>query len=208
MICNKFKFNKLLIRFIISFYAISFIFAGAMLCIWSAFKPQKMSVNNGVVYFNVSPLLLIALSLVFYILITVLKRFNKNDISNADRVEVSLYFDNKITEAKAMVDTGFDLNNVLSDSIAVIIDKTIACELFGSEVTVALVELKTPEATEFYDRIRVINIKTVSGSVLMSGIRIDKIKIGDLKEIYNPIALISNEDLNYDFSVILPADIF
>ncbi len=208
LICNRFKFNKYLLRFIINFYAVSFIFAGAMLGIWLLFKPQKMSVNNGIVYFNISPLLLITLSLLFYILILLLQRLAKNDVNNAKRVEVELKFGSVFIKTQAMIDTGFDLKNISSDNIAIIIDKTTADKLFGKDNSDIMLDLKMPVNEEFNGKIRFIQVNTVSGAKLMPAVKIDSIGIKGINKISKPLALIGSDNLSYDFSVILPADIF
>ena len=41
------------------FFAMSFLFAGSMFLLWKTAAPKNLIINNGVVYFQISPLLLI-----------------------------------------------------------------------------------------------------------------------------------------------------
>ena len=65
---------KAFLRRVAVFFAASLLYAGFMLAVWYLLKPGGMAVNNGVVYFNVSPLLLITVTLVTYAVLTLLRR--------------------------------------------------------------------------------------------------------------------------------------
>ena len=55
---------KRLVRNTLAFYIINFAFAGLMVAIWYFFAPQGLVIRNSVVYFNLSPVLLILLTVV------------------------------------------------------------------------------------------------------------------------------------------------
>ena len=69
-----FKNLKILAKSVAYFFVVSFLFSGIMFGMWYVFRPRGMAINNGVVYFNISPLLLIASSLVAYTVIEVTNR--------------------------------------------------------------------------------------------------------------------------------------
>ena len=48
------------------FFAMSFLFAGSMFLLWKTAAPKNLIINNGVVYFQISPLLLIGTTVASY----------------------------------------------------------------------------------------------------------------------------------------------
>ena len=57
--------------------AVSFSFCGVMVFVCTVFRPKGMEIYNDVVYFNISPFVLIILTLVCYYTLLLLKRFTK-----------------------------------------------------------------------------------------------------------------------------------
>lgn len=207
LICNKFIINKNLVRIIIYFFGVSFIFAGAMAGLWMLFKPRFMALNNGAVYFNVSPVVLIALSFLFYLIIIILQRISKRDFDSAKYVEVELNFCGIIIKSTALVDTGFSLKGDLSDKTVIMINISLSNLFLGEDEANLLTHFKTPQNEKLTTRIKFMQVKTASGVKLMPALKLDKLIIDNEKVYSNVIAVISEELSFEDFKVILPSDI-
>ena len=200
---------KSFFRALTVFYAVSFIYFGLMAGLWMFFEPAKMSLNNGVVYFDVSPLMLITLSFVFYVVIVLVKKLTQRSDEFAKRCEITLIYGTRSVKRQAMVDSGHSLNDMFSDSIVLIIDRITSTELFGEVQTKSMLTLNPPTDQELSLRFRMIPIKTVSADKIMPAVRLDKadIELG-LKSCYlhRPIAVISEGKLSPEYSVIIPPE--
>lgn len=200
-----FKNVRRFLRCTAVFYGVSFIYAGGMIGIWMLFKPQNMSINNGIVYFDISPLLLITFSFIFYVIITIIKKFTGREADTAERIAVNLIFNKQSVQTTAMLDTGHTLTDSFGNSEIIIIDKATAEALFGAGNTSLMISLEPPE-DDLKQFFRLMPIKTVSGESILPAVKINKIKVTYKKRtfnILNPIAVISDGRLGDDYSVVV-----
>lgn len=203
-----FGFNKLkyYLRNIGVFFVVSFVFAGVIFSLQLIKPNSNISVNNGIVYFNISPVLLILVSFIIYLLFTVSKKIFIKTAETAERFNVSLKFLDITENTVAIIDTGHSLKDVFGDNLMIIIDRKLAAKLFGTTNLEMMLQLLPPVSENISKRFRLIPIKTVSGDKMLPGVKIDSIIILDKNTIYkNPVAVISDSDLADDFSVIMPS---
>ncbi len=208
-VCYKIKPVKSFFRALAAFYTATFIYFGLMAGLWMLFEPTQMSLNNGVVYFNVSPLMLITLSFVFYVVIVLVKKLTQKSDEFAKRCEITLIYGDKTIKRRAMVDSGHSLSDMFSDSIVLIIDRDTSKELFGEVQTVNMLKLIPPADSEIAVKFRMIPLKTVSAEKIMPAVRLDKavIEIGLRNfNLHKPIAVISEGKLSNEYSVIIPPE--
>ncbi len=210
LICNAHKNLKMLIRWSIYFFCSSFIYAGLMFALYTFLNPERLSVYNGVVYFNISPLILISLTLLFYILFKILSKISSISSPTAKRVDISLIINSNSLKATAMVDSGHTITDVFSNKIMIIIEKSTAKTLFGDRQVEDMLMLKTPFKDELKSKYRVVTVNTINGERLMPGIRLEKFILhkteGDI-ELKEVVAIISNNDFNDNYSCIIPETI-
>lgn len=82
---------KCFIKRISLFLSLSFSFCGIMMFLYNAFKPKGMEVYNDTVYFNISPVLLIILTLVCYYILKLTKILTKGgNGSGVCKVEIKV----------------------------------------------------------------------------------------------------------------------
>lgn len=199
---------KRYLRALFSFYAVSFLFAGAIMGLKLAFPNSKVQVNNGAVYFDISPVLLIVLSFVIYLVIFIVRKFTSKTAVSAMRYKLKITVGEESAECVGMADSGHSLKDAFGESMVFIIDKKIALRLFGSANCECLLSLIPPEGA-LQSRFRLIPVKTVSGERMLPGVRCDMLEIYDTggcmlsREKY-PIAVIAESGLGDDFSAILP----
>lgn len=108
----RFSGPKALLRLVLMFYLVSFLFGGLIFACYLFFTPPGLLVRNGVVYLDVSPVALILLSGACYVLLTLLSRLVRRH--EADFYGVSLTVGEHTAAFPALLDTGNTLRDPLS----------------------------------------------------------------------------------------------
>ena len=186
---------KTLLKNAAVFFAVTFGFAGAMLGLWYIFEPEGMAINNSVVYFNISPVILIILSAVFYVIVSVLRFLLQKNSPDAKECKIKVTLDKESAETTALIDTGNSITDTIGMSEVIIVDKNFAQKLFGNK-----------SGNEMTARYRVIPCNTVSGTTLLEGYRCDKAYIkcdGNTTEINRPILAVSKTPLDKERQAII-----
>ena len=185
------------------FYLISFLYAGLMLAFWSIFKPNGMVIHNSVVYFNISPLILIVLSVIFYVVLVVFKRIYSHKISNTASCEIEIFCEGKSVKFPAIIDTGHSVGDLFSDSEIIFVSESRAKKLFAVTDPLFLDE-------KMKKRYRAIPCKTVDGTAVLDAFRCDKaIVLTENKnyECHLPIVAVSKHINSCDYSAIISPEI-
>ncbi|MDO4608411.1 MAG: sigma-E processing peptidase SpoIIGA [Clostridia bacterium] len=141
-------------------FTVNFAYSGAMIAVWLAFRPHGMAINNSVVYFDISPLFLIAFSTVGYFAVTFLRRLLQKNFSQSSICNVVIICGNNTLKLDGIVDTGNALRDVFGLSQIFITETAVIDAVMGAE--------KHNKA-----RFRAIPCTTVSGEGLLDGYRID-----------------------------------
>ena len=173
------KSYKIYGKTVFCFFAVSMGFAGVMFALWMFMAPSSFYIANGIVYFDISAVTLVVLSLTAYLLLSLFHRiFRVHPISN--RIyEVRVEIDGKTVKLKGYLDTG----NTLRDPF------------LGTPVAVCSIEKILPilpaAIMDYYERVqgspgkngsllvetkspaRVIPFQTVGGSGLLVAFRPD-----------------------------------
>ena len=147
------------------YFGISFFFCGIMIFVYTSFKPKGMEIYNDVIYFNISPFLLIILTLVFYYAMKLWGRFSGSEIGKSV-CTVRVFDREKQAEFKALVDSGCHVREPFSGDYVIIAEKEL------------LQELEPPENT-----MRVIPFESLGGKGIIKGFLPEQIMIdGKLAE--------------------------
>lgn len=153
---------KRVIRNTFAFYVINFAFAGAMVAIWYFFAPQGLIIRNSVVYFNISPVFLIVLTVGCYALITLIGRITGRQPPKELFCRINVIRGGITCSCNARVDTGNSLREPFSNYPVVVIEKAIIRRLIPPD-----------ENLNF----RLIPFESVSGSGVLKAFRPDKLTI-------------------------------
>lgn len=145
-------------------FAVTCAYGGIMIAVWYVLKPKDMIINNSVVYFNISPLVLVAASVGAYIFFTVFSRIFASNSKYAEKCTVKVYVNQNSAEFSAIVDTGNSIEDVFGKSEVIIADKDCAKRLFGNLCF---------ENEELKARYRALPCGTVSGAGVLEGYRCD-----------------------------------
>ena len=198
LICIGFGTFKLFIRGVATLFCVTLIYAGGMIALWQLFKPSGMVINNSVVYFNISPIILIASTVAGYFLYIIFSKLFTVSSKTAKRCNLTLYALGKSVGLTAIIDTGNSLTDILSNSEIIIVDLSVAKALFG--------EINIEKDPLLATRYRTIPCNTISGGSIMEGFRCD---IGEIYledktiTLNNPIIAISKTPIKEDYSAIL-----
>ena len=193
IVCVAFGFSRIRILFYTSvlYLTLSFAFCGLIIFLQNI-RPELFLNRNLMSYLNISPVFLVILTAIFYIIIKLLFGF-VNRKSNAQCVELDIKLSDFNLSTNALVDSGHTLKDPLSDAEIFILNSK-NYELFEES------------GFDLVNRIRLIPVKTVSGSCLLRGIRCDAaiIKLEDREIHFNkPIILKSNQDFCDDYGAIV-----
>lgn len=178
-------------------------FGGVITAVWSIFKPHGMTVVNSVVYFNISPAVLISVSVITYLLFMLLNAIFSKTSELADRCEITVTAEEKSITMDAIVDTGNSIKDYLSGSDVIIADSEFVKALLGSD---------NPQTdTRLKSRYRILPLSTVSGGGTLDGFRCDSAVISDGEhtvKLEKPILAVSKTPLRDDYQAIVNPEIF
>lgn len=198
LVCMGFKSVKTFLRGMLVHFGVVCCYGGVMTALWQIFKPQGMIINNSVVYFNISPVVLIITTVFGYFLYMIFSKIFAVTSKGAKRCNITLYALGKSVGASAIIDTGNSISDIMSDSEVIIADKSVAKALFGNlDIT------KDPLLATRY---RTIPCNTVSGNSILEGFRCDICQVyleDKIISLNNPVLAISKTPIKEDYSVIL-----
>lgn len=170
------------LKTILCFYSINFGFSGIMLATWFAIRPNGMLVKNGVVYFNISPVILILSTMISYFIIeiiskTVGKRENRDDFCE---LEVAIL--GKSFFLKAKMDTGNSLKEPFSSLPVVVVCKRFLKGVVPDEY-MEILDFSEQNfnsfdfKSKFQKRLRLIPFSSISGKGILPAFKPDYIML-------------------------------
>lgn len=173
------------------FYAVNFAFAGIMFTLWLFFAPPGLMLNNGVVYFDISPLMLILLSTFAYMIIRLFSMLFSHRSPKNLEYDLFIFAENRGVTMKALMDTGNSLMDIFTETPVIIVNieyiKKIIPESLKSTFKAMLNNDTVSHdftVDEWGKRFRVIPFSTVSGQGLLPAFKPDKIIISQSDKSY------------------------
>ena len=162
-------------------------------------KSPLILFDNNVVYFNISPLLLIISTAIIYLLITLFKKYVFYKNSQCD-CSLQIEYDNNSVRLRCLIDTGNMLKDNLTDKPIIIINKKSAYELLNFNFE----EYKNLYRLKGY---RVIPVSSVNSSSVLTAFSPDRIilYLSDKTVTVNGLVAISNSDITNGFQAIIGA---
>lgn len=177
---------KTLIKQIILFYLVSFIFGGCAIALLYFIKPQEILSKNGMLI-GTYPIKVALLGGIVGFVITqiafkvVKRRISKNDIF----CEITIFIENKSIKAKAIIDTGNMLKDPLTKIPVIVVEKELMYKIIPNDILDNLDKIVGGDATdkiyenvEYMSKFRVIPFTSLGKqNGLLLGIRADKVVI-------------------------------
>ena len=191
--CFGFKNIKSFLKSTGVLFLVTASYGGIMFAFWLMFGPKGMVINNSVVYFDISPLVLIICSVIGYILFSILSRIFAQVSKFARHCSITVFANDKSVRLDAIIDTGNSIEDIFSNSQIIIADKEKVNFLFET-------------LDNNNSRYRLLPCSTVSGNDVLEGFRCDSAVIlnnNTQTVLQKPILAISKTKLNDGYNAII-----
>lgn len=176
IVLTAFKLNslKIFLKTLVCFYSINFAFSGIMIALWCLYKPNGMQINNGITYFNISPIILIVSTLVAYIIFEISNRILEKNHPKKSNCCVKINFKQKNVILNGMIDTGNALREPFSGLPVIVTSQSNIANL---------TDIQTADWAENLSGVdlnfRMIPFKTVSGEGVMPAFKANSVIINN-----------------------------
>lgn len=120
------------------FFVCSTVFAGLSMALWFFAAPQGFYVVNGVVYYDVSPLVLVALTVASYGLLWLWERVTRKKTPFGGEYQLTLDYGAGPVTVRTLLDTGNHLTEVFSGSPVAVIRQAAVAAVLPSPVLAAI----------------------------------------------------------------------
>ncbi|MGN0490552.1 sigma-E processing peptidase SpoIIGA [Ruminococcus sp.] len=179
---------KSYIKRVAVYFFISFSFCGIMIFIYTSFKPKGMEIYNDTVYFNISPVVLIILTLACYYILKLIKRLTKG-VCGGGICNVEINLSEKTALFSAKIDSGCNVKEPFSGDYVIIAEED-------------LLDRCIPDG----ENIRIIPFNSLGGEGILKGFKPDKIKINGI-EINDVYIGICKNVIKGDIRALIPYEI-
>lgn len=206
--------RKLFFKTTFAFFLVNFIFGGVMYFVEVTLSINNLMYINGTVYFDISVLFLVSMTLICYGLLLVGDYFLKKRASENTLYDVVLYFRNEKVTLKALYDTGNHLTDGLDSKPVIFVELKEILNFFnGDEIELFMSDnLNSNVPANIKSAFRIIPCSSVTGSSIFKGFIPEKLEIITKDYKYETsflVVAVSNGNLqNGEYSCILNADIF
>lgn len=177
---NKIRFLKNTVIF----YAANVVLAGGTLLLWSVFKVKGAVVRNGAVFYNVSPVTLVATTTAVYIVTIIVSKIIKRRQQLNSECEITLALDGKNVTLNGLVDSGNLLRDMLTGNPVIVCHFDKVKDLFDEKMQHILskknFEMGFYEdivSSGFSSRFRLIPFESVDSSGIMTAFVLDSAQI-------------------------------
>ena len=176
---------KQLLKQILIFYLVSFIFGGCTFALIYFLKPENVEMKNGV-FVGIYPIKVgLIAGIIAFIITQIAFKINKSKLNNKNTfIEIELYNKNKMTKARALLDSGNMLKEPISQKPVIVVEKAILSEIIPEEVLNYIERMvggddqERNEMQEYLSKIRMVPFMSLGKeNGMLIGIRLDKIKI-------------------------------
>lgn len=176
---------KQLLKQILIFYLVSFIFGGCTFALIYFLKPENVEMKNGV-FVGIYPIKVgLIAGVIAFIITQIAFKINKSKLNNKNTfIEIELYNKNKMTKARALLDSGNMLKEPISQKPVIVVEKAILSKIIPEEVLNYIERMvggddqERNEMQEYLSKIRMVPFMSLGKeNGMLIGIRLDKIKI-------------------------------
>ncbi|CZT56941.1 Sporulation factor SpoIIGA [Eubacteriaceae bacterium CHKCI005] len=175
---------KVFLKTLACFFGANFLFAGLMMALWLFVSPNNLMINNGIVYFNISPLILIGGAAVSYLILSMIHRFTLRKAPDNKIYTVTIEVDGQTATMDALLDTGHSLTESISDLPVLLAEYKSVEKLIPSQVRPVFEPSQRvfpvpPEDSSWRRRFRVVPFHSVGGGGVLPAFRPDSITVTD-----------------------------
>lgn len=188
------------------FAAVGTLYTGAGLAVWYLLAPEAVTVRNGVVYFEISPWLLIGSTAGCYLVLTVIVRLTARQPAQAP-CELEITYNRRTVRLRGIVDTGCALTEPISGDRVIVLSAEAAAPLLTEQALAFFLDpLRHAEAAP--PDARLIPADTVAGKALLAGFRPQRVSCrpgqsGGTRRLRNVYIAVSRERLSEEYDALI-----
>ena len=209
LISYKIRSVKEFIRFLLSFLLANFALAGVMLAIELTANPNGLIYKNGTVYYDIDLKILILLTVISYLIISLIVRLIKPSAPKKSLCEAVIEIGSNKKALPALIDTGNSLSDGFSGDPVIIADFSAIKEILPHFVLPFFENLNTDslKGTPWERRVRLIPYGAIGNDGVLPALRPDKLRIissGKVTETSCVLVAVSRKPLSRgEYQVIL-----
>ena len=203
------KSFKPLLKYLVIFYLVSFVFGGCAFALLYFVKPEDILMLNGV-YIGTYPIKIILLGVIVgFVVIYIAFKIIKNKMSKKGLIyDIQIELDGEKANLKAMLDTGNQLKDPITSLPVIIVEKQSLTPIVSEETINYMMQIldgnwqeSDDNQTNLYkQRLRIIPFSSIGKqNGMLVGIKVDKVTVmTDINETINKnvIACIYNQKLS------------
>ncbi len=199
---------KILLKQIILFFLVSFVFGGASIAIIYMANANNVTIQNGVIVGNYTLKTVLIGIIIAYITVIVAFKLIKTKISKKDLIcDVVVKINNKTVETKAMIDTGNLLKEPITNIPVIVMEHTLFYNIIPKEILNNIEHILGGDLSEIPEKIQeqyISRLKVIPFSSLgkqngmLLGIKADNLQVkmqDEVKDIEKVIIGIYNKSL-------------
>ena len=157
------------------FLAVSFLFAGVMLALWTFAAPYNMVYGNGVCTFDIPLFAIAAFTAAAYCAVRLIRLLSDKRSRRAGTAPVTIRVNEKTATLRGLADTGNSLRDIFSGKPVIICDADKLSDIAPRWVF----DYFDGKLEDTADGIRLIPCRTVTARALMPVFRADSVTIGE-----------------------------
>ncbi|MDR1410041.1 MAG: sigma-E processing peptidase SpoIIGA [Oscillospiraceae bacterium] len=176
-----FRSWRIYLRTAAAFLLANFVFAGAMLALWSFIAPRGMVFNNSTPYWDVSVLLLCVSTIFCYALVRLISFITRRNAPDNHMFELTIEANAQRADCKALFDSGSALREGFSGAPVIVAQLDVVRPLipralrdqFGGSAP-AYLSLDTPVSVDGVQSLRLIPYSSVGGTGLLPAFKAER----------------------------------
>lgn len=174
---------KLLLKDVLMFYLISFVFGGCSFALIYFISSENVQMNNGVLVGLYPIKVTLFAGVIAFIIIQIAFKITKNKISATDMIcIVELTFENKKKKIKTLIDSGNMLKDPINGYPVVVIEEKAVEDILPKDLLKAMKEIQGGETknleNKYISKIRLIPFSSLGKqNGMLVGIKVENIKI-------------------------------
>lgn len=197
--------RKSFLRSFLTFFSVSFIFAGSMLALWIFVSPDTMIYNNGETYFQIDTLTLILATGICYGVLRLIFFLSERHTPRGSIYEIEIYILGEKISCRGLYDSG----NSLKDAFSSLPVMAVSTEKLSKTVTEQAI---VDETLSKILKPRYVPCSTLGGDAVILTVCPEKVRIKGIGVSLETnkilIGLCKEKIRNGEFEALLPGDIF
>ena len=174
---------KTLLKDILMFYLISFVFGGCSIALIYFINPKNVKIHNGVLVGMYPIKVTLIAGVIAFIIIQIAFKITKNKLSTSDMIcTVEVYINDRRKKVKVLIDSGNMLKDPINGYPVIIIEQEKIADILPKEVTENISVMQGGDINnineKFISKIRLIPFSSLGKeNGMLVGIKVEKIKI-------------------------------